>query len=80
VLTHASGASQAVVGRQGDMQLTNEAGEVTRWAPSVLPKHALSPLTASPRCSHLQGMFTRTVRILDAGIKPMCVRQLGGPQ
>lgn len=36
----------AVVGRQGDQLLTNEAGEVT---------------------SHLQGMFYRTARMLEAG-------------
>lgn len=42
----------AVVGRQGDQQLTNEAGDVT---------------------SHLQGMFYRTIRMLDAGIKPIYV-------
>ena len=34
-----------VVGRQGDQQLTNDAGEVT---------------------SHLQGMFMRTCRMLEA--------------
>jgi hypothetical protein len=36
----------AVVGRQGDQLLSNEAGEVT---------------------SHLQGMFYRTARMLEAG-------------
>ncbi len=36
----------AVVGRQGDQLLSNEAGEVT---------------------SHLQGMFYRTSRMLEAG-------------
>ena len=41
-----------VVGRSGEQQLTNEAGEVT---------------------SHLQGMFTRTLRMLKAGIKPVYV-------
>jgi len=41
-----------VVGRQGDQQLTNDAGEVT---------------------SHLQGMFMRTCRMLEAGIKPVYV-------
>lgn len=41
-----------VVGRQGEQQLTDEAGEVT---------------------SHLQGMFYRTVRMLEAGIKPLYV-------
>lgn len=42
----------AVVGRQGDQLLSNEAGEVT---------------------SHLQGMFYRTARMLEAGIKPVYV-------
>jgi flap endonuclease-1 len=37
----------AVVGRQGDQLLSNEAGEVT---------------------SHLQGMFYRTARMLEAGV------------
>jgi len=41
-----------VVGRQGEQQLTDEAGEVT---------------------SHLQGMFYRTVRMLEAGIRPLYV-------
>lgn len=39
----------AVVGRQGDQLLSNEAGEVT---------------------SHLQGMFYRTARMLEAGERP----------
>ncbi len=42
----------AVVGRTGETQLQNEAGDVT---------------------SHLQGMFYRTIRMLDAGIKPIYV-------
>ena len=41
-----------VIGRQGESQLTNEAGEVT---------------------AHLQGMLTRTCRMLEAGIKPVYV-------
>jgi hypothetical protein len=49
----------AVVGRVGDQQLTNEAGEVT---------------------SHLLGMFTRTVRMLEAGIKPIYVFDGKPPQ
>ena len=29
-----------------------------------------------PRCnSHLQGMLSRTVRCIEAGIRPMCVRR-----
>mmetsp|Transcript_274 Transcript_274/g.889 ORF Transcript_274/g.889 Transcript_274/m.889 type:complete len:389 (+) Transcript_274:116-1282(+) len=42
----------AVVGRQGEQQLTNAEGEVT---------------------SHLQGLFYRTIRMLDSGIKPVYV-------
>lgn len=65
--------AQAVVGRQGDMQLTNEAGEVTRCVLHSAKGARARWLTRACRaCSHLQGMFSRTVRILDAGIRPMC--------
>lgn len=45
----------AVVGRQGDQLLSNEAGEVT---------------------SHLQGMFYRTARMLEAGVWPAGLHRL----
>eukprot|EP00878_Enallax_costatus_P023985 GHUV01025568.1.p1 GENE.GHUV01025568.1~~GHUV01025568.1.p1 ORF type:complete len:315 (+),score=102.08 GHUV01025568.1:234-1178(+) len=49
----------AVVGRQGDQLLSNEAGEVT---------------------SHLQGMFYRTARMLEAGIRPVYVFEGKAPE
>ncbi|TVU43892.1 hypothetical protein EJB05_03312 [Eragrostis curvula] len=50
-----------VVGRKGTELLTNEAGEVTRQ--EIL----LPPLVVC----HLQGMLNRTIRMLEAGIKPV---------
>jgi len=62
------------------MQLTNEAGEVTRHGTAgelspqeASPSHLTRSRSRSAR-SHLQGMLSRTVRILEAGIRPMCVR------
>uniref|UniRef100_K4AC74 Flap endonuclease 1 n=1 Tax=Setaria italica TaxID=4555 RepID=K4AC74_SETIT len=52
-----------VVGRKGSELLTNEAGEVTRQG----------ILLAPPIVNHLQGMLNRTVRMLEAGIKPVFV-------
>ncbi|OAY62572.1 Flap endonuclease 1-A [Ananas comosus] len=50
-----------VVGRTGMETLTNEAGEVTRRG--QIPSYN--------RIIHLQGMFNRTIRLLEAGIKPV---------
>ncbi|XP_057798267.1 flap endonuclease 1 isoform X2 [Salvia miltiorrhiza] len=53
-----------VVGRRGTQTLTNEAGEVTRHYWQINNWCFLS---------HLQGMLTRTIRLLEAGIKPVYV-------
>ncbi|XP_047072393.1 flap endonuclease 1-B-like isoform X1 [Lolium rigidum] len=78
-----------VVGRKGTEVLTNEAGEVTRQEKSnfkILSAHQNSRLIghepmmfissfelSSLNRSHLQGMLNRTVRLLEAGIKPVFV-------
>lgn len=72
-----------VVGRTGDQTLTSEAGDVTRRAEAPAGKalHGLYLLQAFFRdvtpsllpCSHLQGMFFRTARMLEAGVKPVYV-------
>ncbi|KAF8021100.1 hypothetical protein BT93_G1506 [Corymbia citriodora subsp. variegata] len=49
-----------VVGRKGTQMLTNEAGQVTN-------RRALH---CSVLAIHLQGRFYRTIRLLEAGIKP----------
>ena len=75
---------QIVVGRTGTETLTNEAGEVTR---SAFTLELLGNLSGTSRdvsvfllfvLSHLQGMFTRTIRLLEAGIKPVCVEDSQG--
>ena len=81
--------SQVVVGRTGDQTLTSEAGDVTRCACSqehgLQGSQAWQNMCVSPLsyccvdgarwlcCSHLQGMFFRTARMLEAGIKPVYV-------
>jgi flap endonuclease-1 len=76
-----------VVGRKGTEVLTNEAGEVTRQEKNnftILSAHQNSRLIghepmmfissfelSSLNHSHLQGMLNRTVRLLEAGIKPV---------
>jgi flap endonuclease-1 len=68
---------QIVVGRKGSELLTNEAGEVTRQETSLaLPvsDHCIPAYLTfhlCELCSHLQGMLNRTVRMLEAGIKPV---------
>ncbi|XP_051177207.1 flap endonuclease 1-B isoform X1 [Lolium perenne] len=78
-----------VVGRKGTEVLTNEAGEVTRQEKNnftILSAHQNSRLIghepmmfissfelSSLNHSHLQGMLNRTVRLLEAGIKPVFV-------
>ncbi|KAF7143673.1 hypothetical protein RHSIM_Rhsim05G0124800 [Rhododendron simsii] len=58
-----------VVGRTGTEMLTNEAGEVTRIAVG----HVCLAGRKVKGTSHLQGMFTRTIRLLEAGLKPIYV-------
>jgi flap endonuclease-1 len=82
-LANSMGALQVVVGRQGDQMLTSETGEVTRWVPppSLLRPTRAHPAAAVPppltprappsRCSHLLGMFFRTARMLEAGMRPV---------
>ncbi|OIW13028.1 hypothetical protein TanjilG_15477 [Lupinus angustifolius] len=53
-----------VVGRIGTETLTNEAGEVTRHVVIIIICYYFN---------HLQGMFSRTIRLLEAGIKPVYV-------
>lgn len=57
------------------MQLTNAEGEVTRCAAASAAPAARArrprPLPAEP--SHLQGMFYRTIRMLECGMKPVYV-------
>lgn len=99
------------MGRTGDQTLTDEAGNVTRWARHVTGFGLVRPImqgqacgsgggvTPGPAwqrlrwsgqgaksaasftagqsfpslCSHLQGMFFRTVRMLESGMKPVYV-------
>jgi flap endonuclease-1 len=76
-----------VVGRKGTEVLTNEAGEVTRQGKQNFTSsftQQLCFLTGNEfmifissykfsfaNGSHLQGMLNRTVRLLEAGIKPV---------
>jgi flap endonuclease-1 len=76
-----------VVGRKGTEVLTNEAGEVTRQGKQIftssftqqlcfLTGHEFMIFISSyefsfANGSHLQGMLNRTVRLLEAGIKPV---------
>ena len=67
---------QIVVGRTGMETLTNEAGEVTRY--TNISQDAVTMflelvffLIYYLFPSHLQGMFNRTIRLLEAGIKPV---------
>ncbi len=82
-----------VVGRVGDQQLTSETGEVRahKGAQADLESEdrAARPRAARPRApppappqvtSHLQGMFFRTVRMLEAGIKPVYVFEGKAPE
>jgi flap endonuclease-1 len=68
----------AVRQRDGEM-LMNEAGETTRYG-----THSLFPFLSCPypapsvmrnvwRHSHLMGLFYRTIRIVENGIKPAYV-------
>ena len=67
------------VGRSGDQLLATEAGDVTRCGDSPEgvkhegPCGVQQPPTCLTAvcCSHLAGMFFRTVRMLEAGMKPM---------
>ena len=74
---------QVVVGRTGDQTLTSESGDVTRCVsggyikvrdifkhPTLqLPPRLLRYVTCC--CSHLQGMFFRTAKMLEVGMKPV---------
>lgn len=74
---------QVVVGRTGDQTLTSESGDVTRCVPggymkvrdiSKHPTLQLPPCLlryAKCCCSHLQGMFFRTAKMLEIGMKPV---------
>ncbi|KAK3441389.1 hypothetical protein EUGRSUZ_B01342 [Eucalyptus grandis] len=59
-----------VVGRKGTQMLTNEVGEVTRFAGIVI-LHGNKIHFA--RVSHPQGMFYQTIRLLEAGIEAVYV-------
>lgn len=80
-----------VVGRVGDQLLSNEAGEVRpsggegNWravcaARGLAWDAAAPPPSAAQVTSHLQGMFFRTVRMLEAGIKPVYVFEGKAPE
>lgn len=72
---------QIVVGRSGTEMLTNEAGEVTRCFRHSLTSqfssfymifiHNPFGFCCNSFFSHLQGMFSRTIRLLEAGLKPV---------
>lgn len=60
---------------QDGQQLMNDAGETTRCvrtrksvAPSLPP-----PVCATTTCSHLQGLFSRTIRMVENDLKPCYV-------
>jgi hypothetical protein len=78
--------TQMVIGRTGDQLLTNEAGETTRYIPGTPGRQTLvlgfPPLTRTTdehghaavwAHSHLSGIFYRTARMLEAGMKPVFV-------
>ena len=67
--------AQVVVGRTGDQLLTSETGEITRYDGRFFPNgfsKTLLIINLIP-CSHILGMFFRTTRMLEAGIKPVYV-------
>jgi hypothetical protein len=72
--------AQVVVGRTGEQGLTSESGDDTRCARALSTQficinHIFRPRFLSqryaPARSHLQGMFYRTAKMLEAGIKPV---------
>ena len=66
-------------GQQEQPGLEPQRGRWEQWERRLLsqPRHAVrgSPHQTLPACavlrSHLQGMFFRTVRMLEAGMKPV---------
>ena len=68
---------QVVVGRTGDQTLTSESGDVTRHDERLQVQFAptsssiLLSYCVRVWCSHLQGMFFRTAKMLEVGMKPV---------